>query len=593
MTVTTWLRGAAIVIALVGLVDPAWTARRQAPVSVEVKGDGHSAAAEEVRRRLTASLSGEVTLDSDAEPAAVVLIGDAGAMKSIERDTLPISTIAIAPPIAPNARVVSADDPDPVRVGWAATFRAVVEARGLAGRTSRIVLEERTAELAHLEHRWSREFEQFDVVLRYTPPASGTSIVTLRVVPLDGETTPSDNAADLRLAVSGERFKILVHEPRPSWSVTFVRRALEEDPSFDVSTLVQASKGLEVRSGTPPAGFTSDALEPFDAVLVGAPEELRASELDALKAFARRRGGAVVLLPDRRPSGRYLDLIPSPQFDEVLVENPIELGSIAGAPLRATELAVHRAGVPGGEILASLDQGKGRRSVVFEWPDGAGRVLFSGAMDAWRFRAAADDGFGRFWRARVAEAAMAAPGRVEVTIRPGVPAPDEPVTIRACIRPTELEDAPGGARTPAIRARLVAGDGGVQFVRLWPTAEQGVFDGRFQAPRAGSYDLQVDTATGVRPGDLNVDAVLNVVAGARHPSGDVAGSAAAIRLIPATTGGVAVSTADLAPLERHLRSLSSGDVERTVHPARSLVLVMVFATLLCAEWTIRRRIGKA
>jgi hypothetical protein len=593
MRVTTWLRGAAIVTALVGLVDPAWTVRRRAPVSIEVNAVGHPAAADEVRRRLTASLSGEVTLDSDAEPAAVVLVGAARPVTSMTRDALPISTVAIAPAAAPNVRIVAADDPDPVRVSWAATFHAAVEARGFAGRTSRIVLEERGAELAHLEHRWSRESELFDVALRYTPPASGTSIVTLRVVPLDGETATSDNAADLRVTVSGDRFRILVHEPRPSWNVTFVRRALEEDSSFDVSTLVQASKGLEVRSGTPPVGLTTDALEPFDAVLVGAPEELRASELDALKAFARRRGGAVVLLPDRRPSGRYLDLIPSPQFDEVLVENPIELGSIAGAPLRATELAVHRAGVPGGEILASLDQGKGRRPVVLEWPDGAGRVLFSGAMDAWRFRAAADDGFGRFWRARVAEAAMAAPKRVEVTIRPGVPAPDEPVAIRARIRQTEIAAASGGARTPAIRARLVGADGSVQFVRLWPTAEQGVFDGRFQAPPAGSYDLQVDTATGVHPRDLNVDTVVSVVAGARHPPGDVAGSAAALRLIPATTGGVAVSTADLAPLERHLRSLSSGDVERTVRPARSVVLVMAFTALLCAEWTIRRRRGRA
>jgi hypothetical protein len=188
---------------------------------------------------------------------------------------------------------------------------------------------------------------------------------------------------------------------------------------------------------------------------------------------------------------------------------------------------------------------------------------------------------------------MAAPKRVEVTIRPGVPAPDEPVAIRARIRQTEIAAASGGARTPAIRARLVGADGSVQFVRLWPTAEQGVFDGRFQAPPAGSYDLQVDTATGVHPRDLNVDTVVSVVAGARHPPGDVAGSAAALRLIPATTGGVAVSTADLAPLERHLRSLSSGDVERTVRPARSVVLVMAFTALLCAEWTIRRRRGRA
>ncbi len=65
------------------------------------------------------------------------------------------------------------------------------------------------------------------------------------------------------------------------------------------------------------------------------------------------------------------------------------------------------------------------------------------------------------------------------------------------------------------------------------------------------------------------------------------------RLIAAATGGVAVSTADLAPLERHLRSLTSGEVERTVRPGRSWLLVLAFAALLCAEWTIRRRRGRA
>jgi hypothetical protein len=589
VTVTGWLRGAAIVTALVGVADPSWTTRRRAPVSVDVRAATRSAAeADDVRRRLTAGLSSEVTLDSDAEPVAVVVVGDAGPMKSMPRSAPRISTVAIAPPSVPNVRIVAAGDPDPARVGWAATFHAVIEARGLSGKTSRVVLEERGAELAHVEHRWSQDSEQFDASLRYTPPANGTSVVTVRVVPLGGETTVSDNAVDLRLTTNGERFRILVHEPRPSWNATFVRRALEEDPTFDVSALVQASKGLEVRAGNPPEALTAEALKPFDVVLVGAPEELRASEIDALKAFAHRRGGAVALLPDRRPSGRYLDLIPSPQFDEVLVENPIELGSIAGAPLRATELAVHRTGVAGSETLASLDHGKGQRPVVLEWPNGAGRVLFSGAMDAWRFRAAADDGFGRFWRARIAEAALAASPRLAVTVTPGVPSPNEEVAIRARIRPTEFEDALERTRVPAIHARLIGGDGSEHVIRLWPTAETGVFEGRFTAPPAGNYDLQVGIASGA-----SIDEVVTVVAGARHPSGAAGGTAGALRLIAAATGGVAVSSADLAPLEGHLRSLPSGEVERTVRPARSISLVVVFTTLLCAEWTMRRRRGRA
>ena len=516
-------------------------------------------------------------------------------MAAVPRDDVPISTVSLPPPPAPNARIVTAEDPEAVRVGWTATFKAVVEGRGLADRTSRIVLEERGAEIASLEHKWSGESERFEAVLRYTPPASGTSIITLRVVPLDGETT-SDNAADLRLVASGRRLKILVHEPRPSWNTSFVRRALEQDQSFDVSTLVQASKGLEVRAGTPPAALTADALSVFDAAIVGAPEELRASEIEALRVFARRRGGAVLLLPDRRPSGPYLALIPSPQFplfplfDEVLVETPIELRAIAGPPLRATELAVPRASVLGSEVLASIDQkeqGKRGRSVVLEWPEGAGRILFSGAMDAWRYRAVPDDGFGRFWRARIAEAALAAPAMLELSVSPGVARPAEDVTIRVRLRATELEEAPGRTRTPAVRARLLAADGAAQIVRLWPAAEPGVFAGHFPAPAAGTYDLQLNSATGV-----TVDEVLTVVDRANHAAGDPEDTATALRSIAASTGGVAVSATDLVPLERHLRSLSGGEVERVVYPARSFAMVIVFATLLSAEWTIRRRRGR-
>ncbi len=84
-----------------------------------------------------------------------------------------------------------------------------------------------------------------------------------------------------------------------------------------------------------------------------------------------------------------------------------------------------------------------------------------------------------------------------------------------------------------------------------------------------------------------------MVADARHPTAAAEDTGTAGRLVATATGGVAVSTADLAPLERHLRSLTSGEVERTIRPARSWPLVLAFAALLSAEWTIRRRRGRA
>ncbi len=256
-------------------------------------------------------------------------------------------------------------------------------------------------------------------------------------------------------------------------------------------------------------------------MIVGAPEELRASEVEALRSFARRRGGAVVLLPDKRPTGSYLGLLPAPQFDEVLVDSAVALraGASSGPALRASELVVPRSLGAAGDVLLAMEQSKSTRPVVVEYPLGAGRVLFSGAMDAWRYRASPDDGFGRFWRTRIAEAALAAPPRLEVSLVPGVPKPGDDVVVNVRIRATEWQESSAGTRMPAVecaphfdgRARpgQVERDEGV---RLWPTTEPGLFQGRITAPKAGRYNLSVSAEGGAA-----ADEILTVVSDARHP----------------------------------------------------------------------------
>ena len=172
-------------------------------------------------------------------------------------------------------------------------------------------------------------------------------------------------------------------------------------------------------------------------------------------------------------------------------------------------MAVYRTPAPEalGSVLSAFDQGKGARSVVLEWLSGEGRVLFSGALDAWRFRAANNDGFSRFWRTRIAEAALAAPPRLDISVTPGVAAPGDELMIRARLRRTELEESGGRTHVPALRARMIGGDGQSEVVRMWPTAEPGVFSGRVTVTKAGSFDVEVSTGTGV-----TVDEVVTVAA---------------------------------------------------------------------------------
>jgi len=574
MILTHALRAVSIMLAITAVIDPAFAVRRPRPLAVELRV-APSPAAAAIRERLVANLRDRIHVGAGEPPAAVVVIGEA--METALPGKVPISVVSVGPIGGPNVRLVHAAPPDTVLPGQEAVAAVRFEAIGLAGRSSTIDLEQDGVRLARVEHQWTRDPERFTASLRYAPAVAGLQKVTVVSQPIAGELSEQDNAVDLPLVAVARTLRVAAYEPRPSWAAGFVRRALEADPVFEVSSLVRASRGIEVRAGTIPLGLTAAALAPFTAAIVGAPEELTAAEVAALDAFAAERGGAVILLPDRRPSGSYVRLFPSVRFEEALLEKPIAVHWRGSTTFNASEFALPGDLEAGGVAIASTAWQGGERAVVASWPRGAGRVIVSGALDAWRYRAGSEEAFGRFWTGTIAAAAAAAPPRLAVTVRPALAAPGQPVTIRAAVRATSA-----AGPIPPVEASLVAADGSQQFVRLWPLAEPGVFEGTIDAPHAGRFEARASLAGGpTASAPVLVDAV-------RQPPGD---DRDAIALVAAATGGIVTDGAHLEPLERHLRGLERGEVSADRHPARSAWWVFAFAAALCGEWALRRRGG--
>ena len=326
------------------------------------------------------------------------------------------------------------------------------------------------------------------------------------------------------------------------------------------------------------------SLDDYDAVIVGAPEDLSAADITALETFARVRGGAVVLVPDRRPAGRYAALVGDVEFDEVLVNDPVEARASSAVTLHASELVVPKQDPSGADVLASVETQRAVRPLIFSRSLGAGTVIFSGALDAWRYRGRADDGFSRFWQMTMAEAALRAPAKLAVEIEPPVALPGVEVRLSARIRRTEWQELPDRTVVPPIGARIIGPRGIEESIRLWPSAEAGLFEGTVKAPEAGSYDVQVRSAA------VTADAVLVAAANAR-PSSALRAAEEAPALVAAATGGVVVNASDLGPLERHLRSLPKAERRVAAHPARTWWFALVFAGLLSAEWALRRKRG--
>ncbi len=485
-------------------------------------------------------------------------------------------------PRSPNVAILHAVAP-PVRLPeQAVDVRVTVEGRGLPGQTSELVLEDGVIVVASARHTWKGGGERWQAALSYRPPAAAGGRLRARVVETPGETTVADNSADLAVPPLRGAIRALVIEAGVTWPALFVRRSLEQEPAFAVTALQRASTRIATRAGAPPAALTREALTPFEVALVGAPDNLTRSDAAALRWFVEERGGVAVLVPDRRPTGPYTEMFDAPVLEPRTLERPVALGE----GLQAMELLITRRTPPGSRTLAAMPSGE---TVVFSARRGAGAVIFSGALDAWRYRAQAQDGFARFWRRVIAEEAMSVPPVLEVSVEPALVATGALTRIRARLRATELA---AGRATPnpdsldldTVTARAVSPGARVDLpVRLWPTAEPGVFDGQFRPSVAGDFNVTV--SAGARRGDASL-----TVAAAASPAStaDPEGLALAARV----SGGRVFPADRPSDLVDALKQAFPARVSlgRT-RPMRSPWWVVPFAGLLCAEWALRRRSG--
>jgi hypothetical protein len=574
---TTGLRVLAVLLLAAAIVDPAFTKSSDEPLPVAIRaasaGIGDRNLASDVHRAL-APFATFIDLDSPREPAAIVLAGE-----SIDPRQIPPSgpLSIVTRPRVRNVKIAAVTVPDTMVLGLAGTIAGVVHAEGMQGTTSRIVLEQNGLVLARVEHRWTRPVETFGVRLNYLPDAPGVRVLRMLSQPLEHESTSGDNHMDFRIPVRDRRLNVLVYEQRPSWSATFVRRALEEERLFEIATLTQTSRGVSVESGAPPPALSASILEAYDLVIAAAPEALEPRDFEALTRFASVRGGTVLFLPDRRPSGRFLEYLRQRAFtrtDEVLLETAATLEPKA-PPIRAAEFAVPVDPGSGTRVLASLRDRERVRPVVVAWSEGAGRMIYSGALDAWRYRT--DNAFTSFWKEHIAGAAMASPPPLQVTLEPGMVAPNAVVRLTARFRGTET------TADTVVSGRIIDRRGEAEPVRLWPTAESGAFEAEFNAPASGEYIVEVATA-GVR-----ASSPLIVAPDARF--GPPASSG--LEQIAASTGGVAVDIDHLSSVADHLRGLPRERAPRIVHPTRAAFWSAAFILALSMEWWLRRRTGEA
>jgi hypothetical protein len=588
------LRAAAVAIAVAALIDPplALMARSHPRLAVTVLQPADATAAR-VRERLARDLRADfdVVRGPDPDAAAAVVIGDRYPARpsAFAQTTSTVTMDGSGPGLG--VRITSVKAPRAVPRGT--TIQLEVDLDGSAANGSMSVVTVSAGAVGHPDvdvarasHTWTaanrRVSLRLDAVPLDLPPWH------LRVR-LSAGTQATAATSDV-LVEEAAPLRVLFYEPRPSWIATFVRRALERDPRFAASGLGYASRGIRISSGDE-ASLDPPTLRQVAAVIVGGLDRLSVADRDLLDRFARARGGSLVLLPDAPiRSGPARDWLPA-NPRQVLLERAVPLSVTAPLPaIQAAEIltfsgarvlgaTVPGATVPGAKVLARVS-GSGD-PVVTVTPHGAGRLLVSGALDAWRYRAENDAAFDRFWRSAIAGMALATPPPVNVEITPAVIPPGETARVVVRIHRSALAAAPAGPL--GVSARLDTGEP----IRLWPEPGADVFSGSFVAGGPAVQRVAVsageDEATSVSGSAL---AAIDPAARRAEPI------APPLAMLAASRGGIDVTPEHLSDLEAHLRrEVSAPPVRSTTHPMRSGWWILPLAGCLGGEWWLRRRRG--
>jgi hypothetical protein len=240
---------------------------------------------------------------------------------------------------------------------------------------------------------------------------------------------------------------------------TFVRRALEGDPRFVVTSRVLTSRGASTTAGQAPESLgTRPSLDPFQTVIVGAPETLTAADVAGLEAFMRERGGTVILLVD--------EAVASPA-----------LRSLSGVERWTAASQAEPTGTPPASetyspsAIPPWSQSVGH--AVWTMPVGRGHLVISGQLDGWRYRDRDAAAFDTFWQRTTADAAAAAehaarPSTVGGGVPRRLPHEDDRALIRAWAVSRQGRVIPE-AQLPQLAGTLAQAIAvPEERVRLWP-----------------------------------------------------------------------------------------------------------------------------
>ncbi|MBV9938218.1 MAG: hypothetical protein JO150_06930 [Acidobacteriaceae bacterium] len=461
---------------------------------------------------------------------------DLPTLAELRRRHLPVNTIGFgSEQLSHDIEVDGLDLPPKTLEGSRLEAQVTIRQNGFGGRHARIVLTSGGSVLA------SR-----DVVLRGVPEQTqtvefhagkaGVKNIEARIDPLPGETNTENNRQTRVISIDNKKRRILYVEGEPRWDYKFIRRAVEDDPAIQITSMLRTTQNKFYYQG-PNAnelteGFPNKEEDVFkyEGLILGSVESgfFNVSQQTVIKDFVDRRGGGLLFLGGRASlaDGGYN----IPPFTELLpVYLPIRRNTFQRTFVAAElteagkkslicrieddpeksidhwEVLPYLANYqdpgtpkPGATVLARVNAGGNRLPLLITENYGRGRTAVFATGGSWRWRMqqpVGDTSEETFWRQLLRWTAGATPSAVVASTRNATLEDDGHMQLRAEVRDKSYQLASDAE----VSAHVVEPDGSAETVTLRPEPlTQGVYTADWNAPKAGSYLAEITARRGAQ-----------------------------------------------------------------------------------------------
>ncbi len=583
----------------------------------------------------------QVVAEAASLPIGAVILASDGADNSggvdletiaeIRRQRIPIHTIGFGKEQA-ERDIELGDVQVPARALPDSRLSAVVhfQQHGFSGQKAKITLKDRTKVLAQQQVTLKNDGVAQSESVLFNAGAAGVRALEISIEPLSGETNSKNNLVTRLVNVDSRKPRILYLEGEPRWEFKFLRRAVEDDRTIDLVTMLRTTQNKIYRQGLANGDELKDGyptkveeLFAFDGLIIGSVDApyLTPAQQTLIKDFVDRRGGGVLFLGgrDALSDGGWklsadVDLLPVVLPDRkntfVRAGANVELTS-AGRDSLITRIEEDPAKnferwkklpyvmnfqdpgepKPGAVVLVdALPTTGGRIPLLVTQNYGRGRTAIFSTGGSWRWQMLqplADKSHEMFYQQLLRWLVADTPRRVITSTPRQVISDESHASIRAEVRDRTYLQA-SDAKT---EAHILGPEGIAETIEMRPDPiEQGVFTADYTTPKPGSYLVEVVATRGTE--ELGRDTITLRREDGVAENFRTRQNRELLEKLSAETGGRYYKPQDAQKLGTDISYSEAGiNVRETRDLWDMPILFLLLIALRAAEWVFRRKWG--